>query len=261
MGLEEELDTSIDESVFASVSKVKDLAKPMIAADQTPFPKYNRGLLARAIRRFMLVTTLLPITRWFTRAKVTGLENLNNTRGPVIFAANHESYMDTSAILARLPGNWRYRIAPAMWKEYFEPHFHPEKHPRRERWINSLIYFLVTLLYNAFPIPQSETVTRESIRYAGELVEEGWSILIFPEGERNQTGQVGRFLPGVGLMASRLHLPVVPIRLRGLDRVWPRASTFPHRGRIELSIGAPLMSERESFPELARKLESVIRCL
>jgi long-chain acyl-CoA synthetase len=148
-----------------------------------------------------------------------------------------------------------------MWKEYFDAHFCPERHSRRERWSNSAIYRLVTLLYNAFPIPQTETGTRESIRYMGELIEEGWSILIFPEGERTLTGEVGRFLPGVGLIASRLRLPVVPIRLRGVDRVWHRTARWPRPGRVQVSIGAPLSLTGEAYPALAQKLEEVIRKL
>ena len=129
-------------------------------------------------------------------------------------------------VLASLPARWRYRIAPVMWKEFFDAHFNPQRHSLADRWANSTLYWLVTLFANAFPIPQTETGARESIRYAGELVEEGWSILIFPEGERTVTGEIGRFLPGVGLMAARLELPVVPIRLKGLDQVWHRYAKF-----------------------------------
>jgi long-chain acyl-CoA synthetase len=261
MDLEEKLETSVDESVFATVRKVADLAAPMAPPEQTAFPRYNRTWAARVVRRFSLATTLLPLTRVFAHTKLSGLENLDGVRGPVIFAANHQSYMDTAVVLASLPWRWRYRIAPVMWKEYFDAHFCPQRHSTRERWINSAIYWLVTLLFNAFPIPQTETGVRESIRYMGELAEEGWSILIFPEGERTLTGEVGRFLPGVGLIASRLQLTVVPIRLRGLDRVWHRTAKWPRPGPVEVTIGAPVSLKGESYPALARKLEDVIRTL
>ncbi len=261
MDLEEKLDTSIDESAFATVSKVADLAKPMEPAEPTPFPRYNRAWPARLIRRISLAAILLPLTRFFARAKVSGLENLHGLRGPVIFASNHQSYIDTPLILATLPANWRYRIAPAMWKEYFDAHFFPQQHSLRERWINSIVYRLVTTLFNAFPMPQTETGARESIRYTGELAEEGWSILIFPEGERTEAGEFHPFLPGVGLIASRLHLPVVPIRLEGAERVWHRTKLFPRPGRVEVSIGPPLSLEGESYAALAAKLEQVIRKL
>jgi long-chain acyl-CoA synthetase len=261
MDLEEKLETSVDESVFASVSKVGDLAAPMVPKEQTHFPRYNRTAVARVIRRVALASVLLPLTRFLARMKVSGLENLDNIRGPVIFASNHQSYMDPAVVLASLPGRWRYHIAPVMWKEFFDAHFCPERHSLRERLTNSTLYWLVTLLGNSFPIPQSETGVRESIRYMGELVEEGWSILIFPEGERSLTGEVGRFLPGVGLIASRLQLPIVPIRLRGLDRVWHPTAKLPRPGPVEVTIGAPLWLKGESYAALAQKLEQVIRRL
>ena len=95
----------------------------------------------------------------------------------------------------------------------------------------------------------------------GELVEEGWSILIFPEGERSATGEIGQFFPGIGMIASRLHLSVVPIRLRGVDRVLPRAAKWPHSGRVEVRIGAPIHLQCESYPALARRIEDAVRDL
>ncbi|HTS49322.1 MAG TPA: AMP-binding protein, partial [Bryobacteraceae bacterium] len=186
MDLEEKLDTSIDESAFATVSTVADLAKPLEPVQQTPFPRYNRTWPARLIRRVLLAAILLPLTRFFARAKVSGLENLRGLRGPAIFASNHQSYLDTALILATLPPAWRYRIAPAMWKEYFDAYFSPRRHSRLQHWGKTLLYWLITILFNAFPMPQTETGARETIRYTGELVEEGWSILIFPEGERTE---------------------------------------------------------------------------
>ena len=134
MDLEAKLNTSIDESAFASVSKVADLAKPLSASEETSFPTYNRGSIAKLIRGVALEGILLPLTRIIARSKVSGLENLETIRGPVIFAANHQSHFDTPAILASLPRRWRRSIAPAMWKEYFDAHFHPERHSLLERW-------------------------------------------------------------------------------------------------------------------------------
>ncbi len=261
MDLEEKLDTSIDESVFATLTKVADLEKPLAAAAETRFPAYNRRWIARTIRRFLLATLLLPLNRAFARAKVSGLEHLERLSGPVIFAANHQSYMDTTSILACLPARWRYRIAPVMWKEYFDAHFAPQRHSLRDRWSNTALYHLVTLLFNAYPIPQTETGARESIRYTGELVDEGWSILIFPEGERTETGAIGRFLPGVGMLAARLDLPVVPMRLEGLDRVLNRTARWPTPGPVEIRIGAPLSLRGDDYEALAKQVEDAVRRL
>ncbi len=148
-----------------------------------------------------------------------------------------------------------------MWKEYFDAHFFPYRHPWRERWISSLVYRLLTVLFNTFPIPQAEIGTRQSLRYAGELVEEGWSILIFPEGERTLTGEMGHFYPGVAMIASRMHVPVVPVRLVGLDQVLPRHTKWPRRGPVEVKIGAPILLQGESYAALARQLEEAVRAL
>lgn len=261
MDLEEKLDTNIDESVFASVNKVSDLMKPVAAAEETSFPTYNRSWIAKLIRGISLEGIFLPATRMIAWCQVSGLENLDTVRGPVIFVANHQSHLDTPVLLFSLPLHWRRWIAPAMWKEYFDAHFHPERHSRRERWTNSLSYALVALLFNGFPIPQTEMGARESIRYMGELAEEGWSILIFPEGERTTTGEIGRFLPGIGMIASRLHLPVIPIRLQGVDRVLPRSAKWLHPGPVKVSIGAPIYLQGESYPALARRVEEAVRSL
>ena len=76
-----------------------------------------------------------------------------------------------------------------MSKEFFEAHFHPEQHTFGERFTNSLNYYLSTLVFNAFPFPQREAGARQTLRYAGELVSEGWCIVIFPEGRITDNGR------------------------------------------------------------------------
>jgi len=261
MDLEEKLGASVDERAFASVTKVADLAKSLPVTEETSFPTYNRSWIAKLIRGISLETILLPIAGMIARRSVFGLENLDSLPGPVIFAANHQSHFDTPIILASLPLRWRRRIAAAMWKGYFDAHFHPEKYSRLQHWTNGFLYWLVALLFNGFPIPQTEAGAGESIRYMGELVDEGWSVLIFPEGERTVTGEIGRFFPGVGMIASRLQRQVVPIRLRGFDRVLPRNAKWPHSGRVEVSFGAPIPLQGDSYPALARRVEEAVRNL
>jgi len=195
-----------------------------------------------------LASTLLPLTRAVAHVKVSGLENLKSLRGPVIFAANHQSYLDTPIILASLPSCWRYGLAPAMWKKYFDACFHPDRYSPREHLAKGALYRLLALLFNAFPVPQTETGTRESVRYMGELVEEGWSILIFPEGERTLTGAIGHFYPGVGMIASRLRVPVVPIRLTGLIGYCVEMRDGPGRVRSKSNTGRRSIPKGETTP-------------
>ena len=262
MDLEESLQYSIDESAFASMSKVADLGQTLPRA--TPpisQPAYSRTAIARLVRRILLPTLFLPCARLFADLSISGKENLDAMNGPVVFAANHQSHLDTPIILATLSPSWRYRIAPAMWMEYFDARFFPERHCIRERWISSILYRLITVLFNAFPISQAETGTRQSLRYIGELVEEGWSILIFPEGERTETGAIGQFYPGVGMIAARMHVPIVPIRVEGLDRVLHRHATWPRRGPVHIKFGAPLWPKGEAYISLTRQVKDAIRAL
>jgi long-chain acyl-CoA synthetase len=164
-------------------------------------------------------------------------------------------------ILASLPARWRYRVATAMAKEFFDAHFFPAGHKLRDRFFMSLYYRLSTFFFNAFPIPQRQAGAGETIRYMGELAEDGWSILIFPEGDRSAHGEIHPFQPGVGMLASHLRLPVVPIRIEGLDRVLNRNARWPHPGRVNVRIGKPLDLHGDSFAELARTVEQAVRAL
>ena len=136
-----------------------------------------------------------------------GLDHLDRIEGPVIFAANHQSHLDTPVILDALPARWRYRVAPAMAKEFFKAHFYPEQFGRKAYFQNSANYYLASLFFNAFPLPQRESGTRQTLRYIGELISRGYSILIYPEGRRTQKGEIGRFQPGAAMIAARLGGP------------------------------------------------------
>lgn len=261
LDLEEKLNVTIDDGAFSSVSKVSDLTQPLTSAEPIPEPTYNRTWIAKLARRVLLPSIFLPLTRLIARPTISGREHLRGIEGPVLFAANHQSYIDPSVILASLPSNWRYRIAPAMWMEYFDPHFHPERFPFFKRLGNTILYRLLTFLFNAFPLSQAETGTRQTLRYIGKLTEEKWSVLIFPEGERTMTGDIGHFYPGVAMIASRMHVPIIPIRLIGLDKVLHRGSAMLHPGRVDVRFGSPITLKGEDYAHLAKQVEDAVRCL
>src|ERR1051325_8284049 len=113
------------------------------------------------------------------------------------------------------------------------PHFFPDQYGRRAWFTNSLNYYLSALFFNAFPLPQREAGARQTLRYIGEVVEDCFSFLIFPEGKRTEAGEIDRFRPGIGMIASRLNVAVVPVRIEGLDKVlhhsWQMARPGPVR--------------------------------
>jgi long-chain acyl-CoA synthetase len=225
------------------------------------FPAWNRRILPRAVRRVNLPLWILPLARAFAWIEVRGLEHLQRLDGPVIFASNHLSHLDTPAILIALPRRWRYRVAPAMAKDFFDAHFHPERHPWRKVLTLRTAYYLAALVFNAFPIPRREAGARETMRYMGDLVSDGFSILIFPEGEISHRGDVLSFQPGVGMLASRLNVPVIPVRLKGLDQVLHPTWRMARPGRATVAFGPALRLEGQDYAKLAKQVEEAVKAL
>lgn len=259
MDLEQHLDTSLDEAALTGSRTVGELARVAAAPAPEKFPRWSRSWLARIVRRVALFMLWLPLTRAFARVRVRGGEHLTTLRGPVIFASNHQSNMDTPCILAALPVRYRYRAGVAMWKEFFDAHFHPERHTTVQWLGNSLLYWLLALFFNAFPLPQTETGASGSLRYLGDLVSGGWSVLFFPEGSRTEAGEIQPFQPGIGLIASRLRVPIIPIRLRGAEQILHRGHYIPRPSTVEIAFGAPLHLSGEDYPALARQVEQAVR--
>jgi long-chain acyl-CoA synthetase len=269
VALEDAFETRIDEGAF---SVARDLGQLKLLVEQAPksdaasadpveFPTWNRSWPARALRRASLPTWILPLARVFAWIKVEGREHLSGTGDPVIFAANHQSHMDTPVILAALPGRIRYRVATAMAKEFFKPHFFPDQYSRLSWFTNSLNYWLAALFFNAFPLPQREAGARQTLRYVGDLLAHAYSVLIFPEGKRSDTGEIGRFLPGIGMMASRLDVSVVPVRIVGLDKVLHHTWRMARPGRVRVVFGAPMRLTGDNYTALARQVEDAVRAL
>ena len=290
MALEEAFQTTLDESMLAEANTIGELKRlvevpggtpdlkvrssmeemvpptfrsgePRAEPRTIPFPSWNRTWLSWFIRRISLPTWILPLARVFLKLRVAGLEHLRTLEGPVIFASNHQSHMDTPTIMIALPARWRYRLAPAMAKEFFTRHFHPETATRKQWLTNSLNYYLSCQFFNAFPLPQREAGTRQTLRYIGEVLDDGYSVLIFPEGKRTQTGEVQPFRPGVGMIGSRLGVPVVPVRLDGLERVLHQKMKFPERGPARVAFGAPMRLTGDDYEALAKQIEEAVRAL
>jgi long-chain acyl-CoA synthetase len=260
------MELGVKEGELAPSRTVAELVEHRDTAPTQPeerfeFPSWNRSRLARWIRNFSLETWILPIGRLFAWVHAEGVENLSDIAGPVIFAPNHQSHFDVPALLMALPWRWRFRVAPAMSKEFFDGHFHPERHSVGERFTNSLNYYLAALFFNTFPLPQRERSAVDALRYAGELAGDGWCILIFPEGVRTDHGEIRPFRAGVGMMASRLSLPVVPVRLVGLDRILHTTWLMARPGRARVIFGKPLRFTGDNYAAIAQRIEDAVRAL
>jgi len=100
------------------------------------------------------------------------------------------------------------------------------------------------------------------LNYTGELVNRNYCPIVFPEGLRTTDGKLQPFRPGIGMMAVRLQIPVVPVRLSGLYEIYSEHDSWPRRGPVSVSIGrAYTFAANTSYEDAARELEEAVRNL
>ena len=266
-GLEDRYGIELDEEQFSQAPTIRALEAQVRSARShngstredwersetlhLSLPRWSRYPLVETARRWFHAVLLRPVVACFVSLRVTGAELLAEVPAPVLFAANHASHLDTPVILIGLSPEWRRRIAPAVREEYFTS--------GRSRLLGQLQYFLVSAAFNTYPMPQQVRRVRDSIRYTGELISAGYCPLVFPEGGRTLDGTVGPFQPGIGFMAVRLKIPVVPVRLEGTFGVLPVGSRWPRRGQVRLRLGPPLRPNAdESYVDFTQRLESAL---
>ena len=269
--LEEEFHVELNETSFAEAKTVGDVERLL----QQPADGYNtasyiypRWAQWEPVRWFRLAVyyaLVWPATQILGHPKVVGRENLRELQGPVLVVSNHITRRaDIGLILAALPLRFRHRLAPAMGGESLQRmHRPPGDWFFARRWTYWLGYWLVTALFNVFPLPQFSGF-RESFRFAGESVDRGYSVLIFPEGEVNNSedGRMAPFQSGIGLLAENLRIPVVPMRLDGVWQMKRERRRLAHFGEITVRIGKPLTFAPHTPPdEIARQLESIVQSL
>src|SRR5262249_3184081 len=193
--IEERFGVYLSEATVDETTTVADLRRQVAGgattATEFPLPRWATRPFWRGVRG-LLDCVWGPLLRGYHRQECRGLEHLEGLRGPAIFIANHTSNLDTPAILAAMPAKWRRRVAVAAAADYW---FAPD-----QGLTGRLAGPLAALLYNAFPFSRTDAV-EASLRYLGELVDDGWSILLYPEGGRSDTGQMCPFKKGIGLIA------------------------------------------------------------
>lgn len=167
-----------------------------------------------------------------------GIGHLNGDGKPMLFAANHQSHVDTAAILGTLPRTERNRTAVAAALDVFG---HPGDGDGRSLKRECLQLF-VAAGFHAFAFDRHGMPLR-SIRTAAQLLRNGWNVLMYPEGTRSRTGRIAPFKPGVGVLARFTGRPVVPVHVSGGRRILPCGATVPRPGRVAVRYGAALYYE------------------
>jgi len=264
--LEDRYQVDLSETDFTKADTVAALEKlvenPAERARDYHYPLWAQAWPVRWIRTaifYLLQRPAMLILGW---PKIRGREHLRGVQGPILVISNHFGYVDPAYIIAALPARIRRRLAVAMDGELLETmRKPPEGTGLFMRLFLQTQYFLVVSLFNVFPLPQRSGF-RRSFAFAGELVDRGSSVLVFPEGARSQNGLMGPFRAGIGLLATRLRVPVLPMRLDGLfERKIARKHWAPP-GWNRVTIGAPVKFD-ESTPaeEIARDLERRVAAL
>jgi 1-acyl-sn-glycerol-3-phosphate acyltransferase len=209
-----------------------------------------RGLLVESVMRPSVRALADPERRGLDR--LTALEELGNGDGddgpaPAIFAANHHSHIDTPLLLTSIPEPWRHKVFVAAASDYF--------------FRNRVRSALSALVLNAIPIERTR-VNRRSADDAAALIEEGWSLLIYPEGGRSPDGWGQPFRGGAAYLSLRCGVPVVPIYLDGTGRILRKGKNRPTPSRTVVTFGAPMWpAPDEDSRKFAVRIEAAVAAL
>lgn len=230
-------------------SQVPRSAEPhVLPAPSTVFPSdWSRRRPAMVAREVAQKGALEPLFRSQVRTRVEGLDVLERIDGPVIFVANHASHLDTPLILLSLPDAWRRRTAVAAAADYFF-----------DTWWRAVGS---SILFNTFPIDRRGGTMSAT---PAEVLADGWSLVIFPEGTRSTDGWMASFRMGAAYLAHTCDVPVVPIAHRGTFAAMPRGSGWPARGRRQLTVrfGEPIRPrEGESVRDFAPRVRDAVAAL
>jgi long-chain acyl-CoA synthetase len=194
------------------------------------------------IRSAFIELIMRPLVRLLAKPRVVAPPDLaGRVQQPILIIANHVTTYDAPLIQYALPGRMRRRIAAAMSGEMLDDfrHFRSPDHPGRISPFGPFAWFLVTALFNVFPLPRLRDFQR-SFAHAGEALDRGYHVLVFPEGTRSEAGKLGRFRPGIGLLVKQSDTAVLPVAIRGLGELKARGRDWFRSGRIEVHVGEPI---------------------
>ena len=257
--LEQEFNIDIDEEEITgekTFSELDEIIKKRQHVTQKNI--FRRWLLWLPVRIFRMTYNILitdNAIRIFCWRKITGKENLKHLNGPAIFTSNHIGYFDAPNILMSLPFKIRSRIAIAAWQEYFDV----PKNQIFKRLLFNFYYEYASLFMNIFPFPRQKGF-RRNLEYTGELLDKGWNILFFPEGEHSKTRKLQPFRLGIGWLVKEMRVPVVPIKHSGLEKIMAGDEhQLPRFGKVTIKIGKPVILDyTKSIPELTNELQDII---
>lgn len=188
-----------------------------------------------------------PVISTLLRPTVLGEENIEQLEGAFILVPNHSSHLDAPMVFSLLPDKLTERLATGAAADYFY----------RKRGISNL----TSLFFNTYPIERSskpkgkagEAAEHQSGKakgMTGRLLRAGVPILIFPEGTRSRTGELGTPKAEAAALAQKFNVPIVPIAMSGGHEVMPVGKMLPKwRGEVFLFIGQPMHHREDETPD------------
>ncbi|UWZ84079.1 AMP-binding protein [Occallatibacter riparius] len=219
------------------------------------------------VRAFFIEAIMRPLVRFLAKPRVVVPPDLRTKiNEPVLIVANHITAYDGPLVQYALPSAIRRRVAAAMSGEMLEDFRHfrnPEWPPTKRGFypLGPLAWFALTALFNVFPLPRSRDFQR-SFAHAGESLDRGYHVLVFPEGTRSAGGQLARFRPGIGLLVKQSGTAVLPVALRGLGELKERGSGWFRSGKLEIRVGGPLRFAPETTEaEITERLHAEVAAL
>ena len=243
-------------------SEIEVALRPHTIARPFHYPRWTLRWPATWLRLAAHHLLVRPAAFLLGHPHVTGRENLHGVSGPLLIISNHIADVDIGLLQTALPARIRHKLATATRGEALEALRSPA--PTRP-WIlhlyDRLAWALGVMLLNLFPLPR-EAGFRKSFAYAGEAVDRGYSILVFPEGRYTEDGKLQPFRTGVGLLADNLRIPVLPMRIDGLFELKQARKRIAPTGKIQIRIGKPRKFAPETPPEeIARALHKIVEGL
>jgi long-chain acyl-CoA synthetase len=231
------------------------------------YPRWPWLLPFQWLRMAFIEVVAQPLVWLLANPRVVAPETLDLASGePILIIANHVTTFDGPLVEYALPGRVRRRIAVAMAGDMLAEyrHFRNPERPAGHRGFylpGPLIYWLLTALFNVFPLPRRRNF-QQSFAHAGAAMDRGYNVLVFPEGTRSAEETLARFRGGIGLLAKQSGARVLPVALRGLGELKAGNRRWFRSGKIEVHVGQPIrFAPEESEAAITERLHAEVERL
>ncbi|MGB8260112.1 MAG: lysophospholipid acyltransferase family protein, partial [Terracidiphilus sp.] len=235
------------------------------ATDRHVYPHWPWWRPVAWLRTAFIEAVERPLV-WLLAAPRVETAGVPADAGPLLIVANHVSAYDGPLIQFALPGPVRRRMAAAMAGDMladFRRFRDPDRKPGQRGLMltGPLVWLLLTALFNVFPLPRRRDFQR-AFRHAGEAMDRGFHVLVFPEGTRSAEGQLARFRGGIGLLVKQSGARVLPVGLAGMGEIKTGKRRWFRPGTIVVRVGPVLrFAPEETEAEITEKLHAEVERL